>query len=161
MPNELSKAEVKLNKVELDKILEKYEREAGGLIPILQEVQKIYGYLPEEALILVSEEMDIPLSKIYGVVTFYTQFSLTPRGRNVVRLCRGTACHVRGARLVLRSVEQALRIKEGETTDDFKFSLETVACLGACAMGPVMVVNLTYFGKMSPRKVESVLRQYD
>lgn len=145
----------------LRELVEKYKDEPGALIPIFQEIQENFGYLPEEALIFVSEEMDIPLSRIYGVVTFYSQFYLTPRGRNTIRLCRGTACHVRGAKFVLRRVEEALGIKEGETTDDFEFSLETVACLGACAMGPVMVVNLTYFGKMSPKKVETILKQYD
>ena len=150
-----------VNKELLKELVEKYKNESGSLIPILQEIQESFGYLPEEALIFVSDEMDIPLGRIWGVVTFYGQFYLSPRGRNIIRLCRGTACHVRGAKFVLRSVEQALGIKEGETSDDFKFSLETVACLGACAMGPVMVVNLTYFGKMSPKKVKTILGQYD
>lgn len=144
----------------LDPVIEEKKNIKGSLIPLLQAAQDIYGYLPEEVLRYLSEKIKIPLSWVYGVVTFYVQFYLKPQGKNIVRICRGTACHVRGGKSVLRRTEQSLGIKEGETTKDFKFSLETVACLGACAMGPVMMVNNTYFGKMTPKKVESVLKQY-
>ena len=160
MSNELSEAEVKLNKVELDKILEKYEGEAGGLIPILQEVQEIYGYLPEEILTYISECSKVPLSKIYGIVTFYAQFSLVPRGRNTIKICQGTACHVKGGKRVLSKLEKVLGIKAGETSSDLKFTLETVRCLGTCFLAPVMMINYDYFGKLTPDRVSSILGQY-
>lgn len=160
MSNQLGEAEVKLNKVEVDKILEKYEREAGGLIPILQEVQGTYGYLPEEILTYVSERSKVPLSKIYGIVTFYAQFSLVPRGRNTIKICLGTACHVKGAKRVLAKLEEALGIKVGGTSSDSKFTLEIVRCLGTCFLAPVMMINRDYFGKLTPDKVGKILEQY-
>ncbi len=144
----------------LDQILKRYEAEEGSLIPILQATQEVYGYLQEKALVHITEKIRVPLSQIYGVVTFYAQFYLTRRGRNTVRVCRGTACYVRGGRGVLRAVKQRLGIEEGETTADFNFSLETVACLGTCFLAPVMMVNRNYYGKLVPQKVESVLKQY-
>ncbi|TET92835.1 NADH-quinone oxidoreductase subunit NuoE [Candidatus Aerophobetes bacterium] len=160
MPNELSKAEVKLNEAKIDKILEKYEREAGGLIPILQEVQETCGYLPEGILTYVSERSRVPLSKIYGIVTFYAQFSLVPRGRNTIKICLGTACHVKGAKRVLAKLEEALGIKVGGTSSDSKFTLEIVRCLGTCFLAPVMMINRDYFGKLTPDKVGKILEQY-
>ncbi|GAH89122.1 unnamed protein product, partial [marine sediment metagenome] len=160
MPNELSEAEVKLNEAKIDKILEKYEREAGGLIPILQEVQGTCGYLPEGILTYVSERSKVPLSKIYGIVTFYAQFSLVPRGRNTIKICLGTACHVKGAKRVLAKLEEALGIKVGGTSSDSKFTLEIVRCLGTCFLAPVMMINRDYFGKLTPDKVGKILKQY-
>lgn len=160
MPNELSEAEVKLNEAKIDKILEKYEREAGGLIPILQEVQETCGYLPEGILTYVSERSRVPLSKIYGIVTFYAQFSLVPRGRNTIKICLGTACHVKGAKRVLAKLEEALGIKVGGTSSDSKFTLEIVRCLGTCFLAPVMMINRDYFGKLTPDKVGKILKQY-
>ena len=150
----------KMNKEVLEESVEKYKNEPGALIPILQEIQERFGYLPEEALIFVSDEMDIPLGKIYGVVTFYSQFYLTPRGRNIIRLCQGTACHVRGARRLLQKVEKVLGIKTGETTPDLEFTLETVRCLGTCFLAPVIMINHDYFGRMTPDKVENIVQQY-
>jgi NADH-quinone oxidoreductase subunit E len=144
----------------MDPILEKFRGQEGALIPVLQEAQGIYGYLPEEVLARISRELKIPLSRVYGVVTFYAQFYLTPRGRHTVRVCRGTACHVRGGKNVLKAVQQFLGIEESETTADFKFTFETVACLGACALSPVLLVDKTYYGKLTPPKVEKVLKQY-
>ena len=141
-------------------ILEKYQGQNGALIPILQETQAIYGYLPEESLKNISQGLKIPLSRIYGVVTFYSQFYLNPRGRHTVRVCRGTACHVRGGKNVLKATQQFLGIGENETTPDFKFTFETVACLGACALSPVLLVDKIYYGKLTPAKVEKVLKQY-
>ncbi len=132
----------------------------GVLIPMLQQVQEVYGYLSQEVLAAVSKEVHIPLSRIYGVVTFYAQFYTTPRGRHTVRVCRGTACHVRGGKNVLRAVQEYLGIGEGETTPDFKFTFETVACLGACALSPVVLVDKNYYGKLTPGRVEHVLKQY-
>jgi len=145
----------------LERILANHKGEEGALISVLQEVQGEFGYVPKEAIERIADALKMFPCQIYGVVTFYSQFYLTPRGRNMVRVCRGTACHVRGGRSVLRAVEQTLGIGESETSEDYKFSLETVACLGACALGPVLVVNETYHGKMNPRKIEAVLKQYD
>jgi NADH-quinone oxidoreductase subunit E len=147
-----------LSKVE--PILEKFRGQEGALIPVLQEAQSIYGYLSEEVLAHISRELKIPLSRIYGVVTFYAQFYLTPRGRHTVRVCRGTACHVRGGMNIRKAVKQFLDIGENETTPDFKFTFETVACLGACALSPVLLVDKKYYGKLTPEKAGKVLKQY-
>ena len=144
----------------IDPILKKYGGQDGALIPILQEAQAIYGYLPEEVLATISRGLKIPVSRVYGVVTFYSQFYLTPRGRHTVRVCRGTACHVRGGKNIRKAVEQFLDLGENETTPDFKFTFETVACLGACALAPVLLVDKNYYGKLTPAKVEKVLKQY-
>jgi len=144
----------------LDPIIEKYRDHEGALIPLLQEAQELYGYLPEEVLSRIGKALKIPQSRIYGVVTFYAQFYLTRRGRHTVRVCRGTACHVRGGKQVRKAVQQVLGIEENETTVDYKFTFETVACLGACALSPVLLVGKTYYGKLTPAKVENVLKQY-
>jgi len=144
----------------LDSVFEKYRGQEGALIPVLQEAQEIYGYLSKEVLTVIGKHLHIPLSRIFGVVTFYAQFYTTPRGRYTVRVCRGTACHVRGGKNVLKAVQQTLGIGEGETTPDFKFTFETVACLGACALSPVLLVNKNYYGKLTPGKVEQVLKRY-
>ena len=144
----------------IDETLNRYRGEEGALIPILQEAQEIYGYLSEELLAEIGKRLHIPLSRIFGVITFYAQFYTTPRGRFTVRVCRGTACHVRGGKNVLKAVQRTLGISEGETTPDFKFTFETVACLGACALSPVLLVNKNYYGKLTPAKVEQVLKQY-
>ena len=141
----------------LDPVLQKHEGQDDALITMLQEIQEIYSYLPEEALARLSQEVRIPMSRVYAVATFYAQFYLTPRGRNTIRLCRGTACHVRGAPRILEAVERELGIKEGETTLDMEYTLETVACIGACALAPTMVINLSTYGKMTPSRVAEVL----
>ena len=150
-----------IDQSKLEQILAKYEGQDGALISVLQEVQGEFGYLPKEAIEQIADALKLFPCQVYGVVTFYAQFYLTPRGRNTVRVCRGTACHVRGGRSVLRAVEETLGVSDGNTTEDYKFTLETVACLGACALGPVIVVNEKYYGKMAPRKVETILKQYD
>ena len=151
---------VKLDEVE--ELLKGYEDgDESLLIPILQETQNTYGYLPTNALERIAEYANVPLSHIYGLVTFYTQFYLTPRGRNSIRVCRCTACDVRGGASILRAVQRVLGIKEGETTSDFRFSLETVACFGACFLSPVMMVNNDYYGKLLPENVDTILEQYD
>ena len=144
----------------LDSVFKKHQGEDGALIPVLQEAQEIYGYLPEGLLAIIGKRLHIPLSRIYGVISFYAQFYTTPRGRYTVRVCRGTACHVRGGKNILKAVHQFLAIGENETTPDFKFTFETVACLGACALSPVLLVNKNYYGKLTPAKVEQVLKQY-
>ena len=129
----------------------------NDLVPILQQVQKAYGYLPKPILMTVSDRTGISASRIYGVATFYEQFHLVPHGRHTVRCCRGTACHVKGGHNIIKTLKRTLGIEPGETTDDMEFTFETVACLGACALAPVMVVDGTYYGKMSYRKVGLVV----
>lgn len=144
----------------LREILKKYEKEEKYLIPILQDAQDEYGYLPEEVLKEIACALDLSLSQVYGVVTFYTQFHLEPRGKNIVRVCMGTACHVRGAAGVLNAIQDELGIKSGETTEDLKFTLETVACIGACGLAPVIMVNDDTHGRLTPEKVSEILAQY-
>ena len=131
----------------------------GDLIPILQKVQKQYGYLRKDILLEISRKTSISASRIYGVATFYEQFYLEPRGRHIIRCCRGTACHVRGGKAVIRAITRTLGIEERETTKDMNFTFETVACLGACALSPVMVVDDVYYGKMTPQKVQAFLKR--
>jgi len=138
-------------------LAEKYIGREWGLITLLQEIQQIFGYLPEEALSIVSKTLKMPMSRIYSVATFYSQFYLEQRGRNIIRVCRGTACHVRGGKAVLETFEKHLGISDGQTTPDYRFTLETVACLGACAMGPVVLVDSKYHGKMTPGKAEALI----
>jgi len=145
----------------LDPILQKHEGREDALITILQEVQEVYSYLPEEALARLSREARIPMSRIYAVVTFYAQFYLNPRGRQIVRVCRGTACHVRGGSLILEAVERELGITDGETTPNLEYSLETVACIGACALAPAMVVNENTYGKMTPSEATKAIYRKD
>jgi NADH-quinone oxidoreductase E subunit len=155
-----TKESQKLDLTKLDKIVSKYKGQEGVLIPVLQEVQAEFGWVSREAIKRIADALTVSLGQVYGVLTFYAQFYLTPQGRNTVRVCRGTACHVRGTNANLRAVERILGIKEGETTGDFKFSLETVACLGTCFLAPVMMVNHNYYGKLTPGKVEPILKQY-
>ena len=132
----------------------------GNLIGILQEVQERFGYLPAPALEEISRRMKIPLSRVYGVVSFYAQFYTEPRGRHTIRACRGTACHVRGARRVLAAIQRSLGIEEGQTTPDMMFYLETVACLGTCFLAPAMMIDNQYYGKLTPQRVQTILKSY-
>ena len=135
----------------------RYKNEKKALISILQDIQAEYNYLPQEALRFVSESMGIPLIDIIGVATFYRAFSLEPRGKHLVTVCMGTACHVRGGPKILEEFERILSINAGETTKDGEFTLETVACLGCCAIGPVVVVDGDYHAQTTIRKVNSIL----
>ena len=151
------------NQVDLsafDRILDRYPSHGDVLITLLQEIQRAYGYLPEPVLVRLSRESRIPLSRIYGVITFYSQFYLTPRGRNIVRVCRGTACHVRGSAFIMDTLSDSLGIAEGETTNDMQFSLETVACVGTCFLAPVMMVNTSFYGKLDPRQARDIVDGY-
>jgi NADH:ubiquinone oxidoreductase subunit E len=143
----------------LDEILGKHHDE-GALIPVLQEAQSLYGYLPEEVLKRISRGLKVPLSRIYGVVTFYAQFYLNPRGRHVIKSCQGTACHVRGAKGILESLKRELNVEPGGTTEDRNFSLETVACVGTCFLGPVIMIDYDYYGKLTPKRAVDVLKKY-
>jgi NADH-quinone oxidoreductase subunit E len=132
----------------------------NDLIPILQQIQKEYGYLPKEVLTEMSKRTSIPESRIYGVTTFYEQFYLEPRGRHTVRCCRGTACHVRGGKHIIQTIMRILDLEQEGTTEDMEFTFETVACLGTCALAPVMVIDNTYYGKMNRRKAKNILNSY-
>jgi NADH-quinone oxidoreductase subunit E len=145
----------------IDEIINKHQSEPSSLIQILLEIQKEHHWLPKEALEKVSERLNVPLSRIQHIVTFYKAFSLVPRGRHEIHVCMGTACHVRGAPRLLDTVQDLIGIKPGETDKDLKFSLETVNCLGCCALGPVMELDGTYHGKMGPAEIEVVLKNYD
>jgi NADH-quinone oxidoreductase subunit E len=141
----------------LNPILERYQDQKDALITMLQEVQEAYGYLPEAALTRLSKETRVPLSQIFAVATFYAQFHTTPRGLNIVKVCRGTACHVQGGKTILRLVKQYLGIEEGETTADREYTLETVACIGACALAPNIVINGVTHSHMNAQKLSRLL----
>lgn len=141
-------------------ILEGYEKKQKNLIPILQETQEEYGYLPQEVLREVADSLGISFSQVYGVATFYSQFYLEPRGEYIVRVCMGTACHVRGAGKILEEFEEELGIEDGGTTDDLLFTIESVACIGACGLAPVIMVNDDTHGRLTPEDVPEILAQY-
>jgi len=146
-------------KAKVKNITNKYNSDKSFLVPILQDVQKEFNYLPREALNYVSTDIKVPISNIYEVATFYKAFSLNPRGKNQLSLCMGTACHVRGAKLVESQIERTLEIKSGETTDDLEFTFETVNCLGTCALGPVMTVNDEYHGQITMSRTNKILKK--
>ena len=145
---------------ELKKVLTRHSTDPSELIPILQEAQDAIGYLPPDVLRDVANHVNVPDAKVYGVATFYAQFYLKPQGKHRIRVCRGTACHVRGSFRIRRLVERKLGLKEGETTPDMQFTYETVACLGACALSPVMIIDNTYFGRMTTERADAVLSEY-
>jgi NADH-quinone oxidoreductase subunit E len=147
-----------MDKDRIDKIIEKYPSDPSSLIQVLLEIQSENHWLPKEALERVSEKLQVPLNRIQHIATFYKAFSLVPKGRHEIHVCVGTACHVRGAQRVLDRVQDLTGISPGETDLDMKFSLETVNCLGCCALGPVMVIDGEYHGKMAPAKSEEVLK---
>jgi NADH-quinone oxidoreductase subunit E len=150
--------ELDLKKVE--GVIDKYKGEGGALIAILQDVQAEYNYLPPDALKSVADKLNVPLISVYGIATFYRAFSLKPRGKHLVTVCLGTACHVRGAKRILAEVQKRLNVKRGETTEDKTFTLETVNCLGCCAIGPVVVVDGEYYGQTTTAKVDPILEKY-
>ena len=143
----------------IGRIVELYEARPTALIMVLQDIQKHFRYLPEEALLQVARQMQLPLAQVFGVATFYKSFSLKPKGRHHICVCTGTACHVRQARVVMDRLEIDLEIHPGETTSDMEFSLETVNCLGACALGPLITVDEDFHGNMTSVKVNDILKQ--
>ena len=149
----LAEAEVK---EKLDEILSHYSGKKDELIPVLQEAQEQFRYLPPEVMQEIAKFLRLPESTVFGVSTFYAQFKLVPSGRRIVRVCRGTACHVRGGARILREVEKRLGIKPGETTEDWEYTLETVACIGACALSPTMTVDKETYGQMTTKKVTEI-----
>jgi NADH-quinone oxidoreductase subunit E len=143
----------------LDKLISKYVGIKGAIIPLLQETQKIYGYLPIEALKRIADKTNTEVSQIYGVATFYTQFRLEPVGKHIIRVCHGTACHVSGAERVTEVCEEELSIKDGETTDDLEFTLDSVACLGCCSLAPVMMIDEQTHGRLTDREIRKIIRK--
>ena len=143
-------------KQQLDEIFSRYRGERSDLIPILQEAQERFRYLPTEVMLEIARFLRIPAGTVFGVSTFYAQFKFVPTGKRIVRVCRGTACHVRGGARILREVEKRLGIKPGETTEDMEYTLETVACIGACALAPTMTVDKETHGQMTTKKVAEV-----
>ncbi len=144
-------------KEQLDELLSPYSGERGDLIPILQEVQERFGYLPREVMQKIAKFLSLPESTVYGVSTFYAQFKFVPTGKRIVKVCRGTACHVRGAGRILGAIERQLGIKPGETTSDMEYTLETIACFGSCALAPVIVIDKDVYGRMTTTKVGQIL----
>jgi len=154
-------AGIKQIEEKVESILGNYQRDKGWLVSILQDVQAEYNYLPREAVMQISQGLDVPLSQVYSVATFFKAFSLKPRGRHLINVCLGTACHVRGAVRILEGIERELGINSGETTEDLKYTLETVNCVGACALGPIVIVDDEYSSQMRADKVNSLLSSYD
>lgn len=143
----------------LDDVLKKYATVKGSLITILQHTQDIYGYLPQEAILLISEKTGIAASEIMGVATFYTQFRFEPVGKYLIMLCQGTACHVNASELILQTIQEELGIEDGQTTDDGMFSLKCVACLGCCSLSPAMMINEDTYGSLTPDKTKKILEE--
>lgn len=159
---ENSPQEVEIDFMELDNIIEKdFNADKENLIMILQAIQRRYNYLPRPTLNYLSTKIGVPFSKIYGVATFYSTFSLEPRGRNIISICLGTACHVRGGERVREKIVESLNISDGETTPDNRFTLESVRCIGCCSLGPVVKINEDMHGRISSDKIVNVLNQYE
>lgn len=146
---------------ELNRILSEFEGQKGVLIPAIQKVQDYYGYLPERGLKKIAETFNMPASKVFGVATFYAQFHLSPRGRWIIRVCLGTACHVRGAERILERVISEIGISSGETTEDLRFTIEPVACIGCCGLAPVLMINEYTHGRLTPDQIPEILEKYE
>lgn len=142
----------------LPELIDRYPRSPQSLIMVLQEIQREYRYLPCEALMQTADTLGVPLSRVFSAATFYNVFSLNPKGEKVIRVCVGTACHIRGAQLIRDQLENLLHLKAGETSEDMKYTLEVVACVGACAMAPVVTVNEKYHGSVNPSRVKRLLK---
>lgn len=145
---------------QLEAIINKHRGETWALIALLQDIQEAFSYIPEESIQPIAETLNLFPSQVQAVISFYAGFSFKPKGKYVLKLCRGTACHVKGGRSIVRLMKKQLGLNEGETSPDYQFTLETAACLGACALAPTMMVNRTYFGKLSPPKVTNILAEY-
>lgn len=153
-------AGTKEQEAELRKVISEHKDEKGALMPILQKAQDIYGYLPIEVQTIIAEELEIPLEKVYGIVTFYSQFSLNPKGKYKISVCLGTACYVKGAGDILDKLKKILGIDSGECTPDGKFSLEACRCIGACGLAPVLTVNEEVYGRLSVDDIEGIISKY-
>ncbi len=158
----ISDESIEIDYMELDRIIEEdFENSKENLIMILQAIQRKFNYLPHPTLTYLSAKIGIPLSQIYGVATFYSTFSLKPRGRNIVSICLGTACHVRGGEKVRERIEEALSLHDGETSEDMRYTLESVRCIGCCSLGPVIKINEDMHGRLSSDEVGTILNQYE
>lgn len=153
--------EVSEKEVALQELLDHYRDYQGALIPVLQGAQELYGYLPADVLEKISKELKIPFSKVFGVCTFYAQFHLKPRGRNIIRMCLGTACHVRGGAKIFQALGEQLGVGDGGTTEDLRFTLEKVACIGACGLAPCLMVNDDTHGRLTVADIPKILAQYE
>jgi len=154
---EFSKEQLK----KLDEIIARNKDKAGSLIPVLEEAQGVLEFLPMPILKIIASGLNLPLSRVYGVTTFYSFFTMTPRGKHTMRVCLGTACYVRGGKTIYENVKKELNVEEGETTVDRLFTLETVRCVGACGLGPVIFVGENVHGRLKPAKVKDVIGQYN
>jgi len=153
--------DAKQNEIErFEEKLKLKAKEKGALMSLLQAAQKTYGYIPKDIIYKISEETDIPVADIYGVITFYAQFRLEPMGKNIIRICEGTACHVNNAKNILASIENELKIKVNETTKDGLFTLLSVACIGCCSLAPVIMINDETYGSLTPDKTVKILNEY-
>jgi NADH-quinone oxidoreductase subunit E/NADP-reducing hydrogenase subunit HndA len=146
--------------ISLRKILSEYSKKEKNLIPVLQDAQNEYSYLPQEVLVEIGSYLNLSFSQVYGVATFYSQFHLEPRGDNIIRVCMGTACHVRGAGEVFEKMKDELGVEDGGTTDNLNFTLESVACIGACGLAPVIMINDETYGRLNPDQVPEILAEY-
>jgi NADH:ubiquinone oxidoreductase subunit E len=149
-----------MNQEIISEILGKYEADQSSIIAILQDTQEKYGYLQKEALVLIAKELNMPLSRVLSLATFFSAFSLKPKGKHPIQICMGTACHVRGAQPILEAFERELEIKTGENTEDMQFSLESVRCIGCCGLAPVVIVGEDVHSKLSLAKVSNVIKKY-
>jgi len=145
---------------QIDEVLDQYRERKGALIPILQQIQNKLGYLSKDTIKYISKKTGIHVTEIYGVATFYTQFRLQPIGKNIIRICHGTACHVANAPKIADTICDTLHVKPGGTTEDLKFTVEIVACLGCCSLAPVMMINETTYGRLTSEKVKKILAKY-
>jgi NADH-quinone oxidoreductase subunit E len=152
---------VEIDTSKVDEVIDSFSGDLSQLIGILQDIQANFNYLPREALVRVSERLEIPISQVFGVATFFKAFSLKPRGRHQINVCLGTACHVRGGARILGKLERDLKVEAGGTTEDFRFTLESVRCLGCCSLGPVVVIDNDTYGRLNQERVTKLLDQYE
>ena len=156
----LTQEQITAKTAELESYIAEQKDVQGALIPVMQKAQELFGYLSFETMQLISDRLDVPVAEIYGVATFYALFSLTPKGDNVISVCTGTACYVKGAQAVLDEVKKQLGIESGETTPDGKFSIQDTRCLGCCGLAPVMVINEDVYGRLEPADIKDILAKY-
>ncbi len=156
----MSDATMKEKMEKLEHILVEHKDQQGALMPVLHETQELFGYIPEEAQKKISEVLNVPLAEIYGVATFYSRFTLKPRGKHTISVCLGTACYVKNAQGLLEKLKEELKVEAGETTGDDKFTLEATRCLGCCGLAPVMMINEDVYGKLVPEDISEILKKY-
>jgi len=156
----MNEVEMKEKMNKLDEIIASHKDQQGSLMPVLHETQELFGYIPEEAMQKISKELNIPMAEIYGVATFYSRFTLKPRGEHTIGVCLGTACYVKNAQLVFERLQKELNVKPGDTTEDGKFTLEATRCLGCCGLAPVIMIGEDVYGKLVPDDIPAILSKY-